>query len=744
MWFVICAEGMLHPSVKDKVQQLLCDASMGDLAKWKSVSKFLMDEKVMYKMKLRADELLVHPQNRGGMGLQVFSMHAKGQRILQCGCDLSLLGGSTCIELNPDPIKRQAQCKMMQSLHAAHPEYVAPVSGHERYMSLSSSHVSQFFKAMLHGCKSPEADLVDAKSGKMSLALVSDPEFLQGATEGWEWTVIPFYVEDACHKFLCFLFSMYYITEFAIACVCGLVPSTQALLQDTFQNLPNLVQGALNACNVCYEAVGEVELVSTIALKANQMTQDGVKPDFQKIAQLSAAGSVGLYAPVLGKFVQSFGGGAPFDIIKYLASFAHQDKAVTLGKEFVMAITDCEFSSVHLFPLVRIAFAVANLTAPKQKVQDGFSRLLTRTDVLALKSKKLSEKLLELESLMEKAWKEASLHANQAIAYKAFGKFQVRSLLHLTKKSKHGHEEKTYADVNEIYNLFVDEIKATQATGLQQHASSTSASPSASQISFDQAKDPMYLASLKMDLKLGTLCTHKDHPHKIFQIKDVNPAGIQLQFIDPITGYQELVEVEASKVLQFVKNTKSKLQKVMDAAALEHAFANIRCQKEMEKCQAYIALMQMYNNLDCDSSHIQVLSGLSKIFANQNFKKGDLTLVPITSSASLLSHDKPKESFAPFLEHNQVRLYIMQPKAYKEAKPDDGGIVAPFFIAKHDDENGNLEYSFVEHKGLKALCLVNKENIKNGDELLIKTKLKDFMAKLEGAPMDPPKKRRKA
>ena len=206
MWFAICAEGMLDPSVKDKVQQLLCDASMGDLAKWKSVSKVLMDEKVMYKMKLKADELLVHPQNRGGMGLQVFSMHAKGQRILQCGCDLSLLGCSTCIELNPDPTKRQAKCKMMQSLHATHPEYVAPVSGHERYMSLSSSHVSQFFKAMLHGCKSPEADLVDAKSGKMSLALVSDPEFLKGAAEGWEWTVIPFYVEDACHKFLSFLF----------------------------------------------------------------------------------------------------------------------------------------------------------------------------------------------------------------------------------------------------------------------------------------------------------------------------------------------------------------------------------------------------------------------------------------------------------------------------------------------------------------------------------------------------------
>ena len=247
--------------------------------------------------------------------------------------------------------------------------------------------------------------------------------------------------------------------------------STACATKEAFQTLPNLVQGALNACNVCYEAVGEVELVSTIALKANQMIQN--------IAQLSAAGSVGLYAPVLGKFVQSCGGGgAPFEIMKYFASFAQKDKAVTLGREFVMAVTETEFSPVHLFPLVRIAFAIANLTAPKGKVQDGFSRLLTRTDVLALKSKKVADKLLELEAFMENAWKEASLHANKAMAYKAFGKFQVRSLLHLTKKSKHGHEEKTYADVKEIYNLFENEIKATQLTNLQPSAPSNTASPS--------------------------------------------------------------------------------------------------------------------------------------------------------------------------------------------------------------------------------------------------------------------------
>lgn len=442
--------------------------------------------------------------------------------------------------------------------------------------------------------------------------------------------------------------------------------------QDCFPTLPILVQGALNATSICFEAVGEVELLSTIAMRACQILKDGQMPDFAKIAQLSAAGSVGLYASVLGKCVQSFGGGAPFEVIEYLASFSQQDKAVTLGREFVVAITDTEFSQNHLFPSVRVAFAVASLTAPKHKVQDGFSRFLNRSDVQALKGKKQLPKLLELENLMEKTWEEViadtkdKATAYKATAYKAFGKLQVRSLLHLLKKSKHGHEDKTFADLDEIYKLFaVDITDMSQATSLQQTASSQSTSPSASHISFE--------------LKLGTLCTHKDHPGKVFKIRTKDDNGLQLEFIDPITKFQQLLDVDAGKVINFVKNTKAKLLTAMDAHALGNAFATFRCQKELEKCHAYIALMGMYEALDCDSSHIQVLSALSKIFAHQNFKTKDLTLVPITSSPALLSHDKPKEPFAPFLEYKNTELYIMQPKTYKEAKPEDGGIVAPFF-----------------------------------------------------------------
>lgn len=153
----------------------------------------------------------------------------------------------------------------------------------------------------------------------------------------------------------------------------------------------------------------------------------------------------------------------------------------------------------------------------------------------------------------------------------------------------------------------------SQAASLQQNASSHSASPSASQISFDQAKDPMYLASLKLDLKLGNLVTHKDHPQKVFQIKAVNAAGIQLQYLDPVTNSTLELEVEANKLVALIKNCKGKLASVMSQNTLNSSFATVKCQPELEKCQAFMALMDMYKALDCNASQTQVMSGLSKI-----------------------------------------------------------------------------------------------------------------------------------
>ena len=97
-------------------------------------------------------------------------------------------------------------------------------------------------------------------------------------------------------------------------------------------------------------------------------------PDFSKIAQMSAAGQLDPYATFLGKLAQFYGGGV--------------DNTITLGKELVKAVAEIESSKEHLYPTCRVALLATNLTAPRSKAQDGFGRLVNRTDAMAVKAKK--------------------------------------------------------------------------------------------------------------------------------------------------------------------------------------------------------------------------------------------------------------------------------------------------------------------------------------------------------------------
>ena len=53
--------------------------------------------------------------------------------------------------------------------------------------------------------------------------------------------------------------------------------------------------------------------------------------------------------------------------------------------------------------------------------------------------------------------------------------------------------------------------------------------------------------------------------------------------------------------------------------------------------------------------------------------------------------------------------------------------MVPFFIVKDDDEEGNMDFQMIEYQGLKVLGTVNNTNIKKNDEILCKSKLKDYV-----------------
>ena len=93
------------------------------------------------------------PQNRGGTGINAWSMHAKGAIICQSGADLNLLMGSVCFELSLDPEKKKAQVAFNKAMSDISQGMMAEPSGQERYLSVSKGHTSQFCKSHQSLCQ---------------------------------------------------------------------------------------------------------------------------------------------------------------------------------------------------------------------------------------------------------------------------------------------------------------------------------------------------------------------------------------------------------------------------------------------------------------------------------------------------------------------------------------------------------------------------------------------------------------
>ena len=125
-------------------------------------------------------------------------VHEKGSRILSMGADVSKIQGSVAMELAVLEPSRTAQLKANKDLVATSNNQLAPVTSKERYLSLGSSHLSQFCKAVCANCTTSHPDLV-AKGEKLTLdsACQSQGQFYQMCTQGWQWDVLKCQVEEA-------------------------------------------------------------------------------------------------------------------------------------------------------------------------------------------------------------------------------------------------------------------------------------------------------------------------------------------------------------------------------------------------------------------------------------------------------------------------------------------------------------------------------------------------------------------
>ena len=261
---------MVSEVVKGEVSKIM-QSKQGSILQWVQIQKVLMENSLAYTSQLQPGLLLVHPQNRGGTGINAWSTHAKGSMICQSGADVTLLGGSVCFEMSLDPEKKKKQVDFNKGMADISEGLMAAPTGQERYLSVSKGHTSQFCKAINIGCKTSQPSLA-AGNGCLGPHLLQRDEGLETmCSSGWSWVIIQSQVEEA------------------------------------FPLLPQLIEAALNSTNAAFETQDEIQLMSAICSHVISLGHPTV--NYESLAtQMCHHGPMVSYAASVGKFVQLFGG----------------------------------------------------------------------------------------------------------------------------------------------------------------------------------------------------------------------------------------------------------------------------------------------------------------------------------------------------------------------------------------------------------------------------------------------------
>jgi hypothetical protein len=213
-----------------RVQQLLDDVTnMGPVTIWKMIKTILMDASIIYEVEASPTTVLCHPSNRGKLGLNPFTAHRTGSRILSIGCDRDELEKSVCIEINPDPAIKDEQLQFNQALIDRSQGLFSAMNGSERFLSLGGGHAVAFCRAVLAGCRTTEASIMDSDGMLNSGTLTAKDRVFGECLKGWKQTVLPWQAEVVWPK------------------------------------LPSLIQRALNSSQNVAEHQTELETMCTIA-----------------------------------------------------------------------------------------------------------------------------------------------------------------------------------------------------------------------------------------------------------------------------------------------------------------------------------------------------------------------------------------------------------------------------------------------------------------------------------------------
>ena len=271
--------------------------------------------------------------------------------------------------------------------------------------------------------------------------------------------------------------------------------------------------------------------------------------------------------------------------------------------------TNCTFAHQNevelMATMLRVSRVAANLST--NRVVDGVSKLITKTDVASLKAKKFQEKLLQVEQFLAELWGMRQESEARTIRYKSFGKAAIRTILVLLAKEKLGREPNHQYNHQQIRDAMLKDLQQQPnyipRSKINDEPKEPASKSCGTLVNLDQSKDAMFVASQSLAIQVGSTYTHKDFPAKVWELVESNQEGVKLAH-KPLFQPQQTIVVKAHEIQASMKASKAKCPKLLNQELVEKLLPteSPMVSQELAKCKIFMQLVECYNNQDLDAN----------------------------------------------------------------------------------------------------------------------------------------------
>ena len=706
------------PEFVELFKAVLDDPKLPANSKWNKLVELMSNHGISYTLeKVHPKYFLVHPKNRGGLGLNAHNVHKNGGVIASVGADIKKLDAAWAFELAPNGPDRDKAVKFNADLVQRADGLLPQITGVERFCTVGTGHTTALCKHVgAPGTNKKTSDyILKGADGFLDTAkLLKDPDMNTMCTVGWTWNIIPAAVDKA------------------------------------FPKLAQVAQAALNASNNVASLVSELETACTLGETLADLTAmygadaEAMALDNVKAICAPCAG----YAHTILKFVKEFAGGAGAPQIVFVDNVAKQFGCNhNVGEVFWATLTSMYFGKENTCARLRSALLLVNLVCGQK--EDGFSKLLKKEHLNKLTAKAKQATVKEAEETLKHGMEIvdslcscSGLTGGEAIG--PLGKLYVRVGLLVTGMGAKGIEGVEYT-MKEIKSKFLADLSKDAGAeveypdwALKEHCvhaekayaekASAKAAPSGI-VSLAQHDDPVFFAK-SHGFEIGTTVVEKGTAAvgsnlycltsigkevKLAQICHYSgePLLIQIKLIDLINGWSKHkgeLPVKMDGHGQVISNalfmdmTKIKLFEVCCLAALDN--------------KAAMDGLTFYKKPD----EVRVLNWTPK---------GQLLLAPVAPLSNFTT--KPGKDNLSLGQHSlydaasigKTEFYIIPPRTPPLAntpRPStwaDGADVLPYWwVASTADESlANMKLKMVKINDINVPCLTNSIDLAAGVKL---------------------------